>query len=225
MAPAIGPQRRQDTRGASGLTTGAERQFVASRPLWQAFLARMDATNGMDIIVEELSAGKMLARVMRERGWSSTMVYRYMHMTEERWARYLEAKKQSAGAMAAEAMDIADASNSVMLPHQVTAAKLRVDTRRWAAGLLNREEYGEKAQAQVSVQIGSVGELHLGALLAHGGPEAQKVLPPAPTQPLPTEVVEDGGEDEAHDPSAEEHAALTGGETPGEQGAEHAQGA
>ena len=196
---------------------------MAAQPIWRAFLARMDACDAMDIITAELASGKLLARVMRERGWSPYLTYKYLHLTDERWARYEAAKKLSASALAGEAIDIADASDGALLPHQVTAAKLRVDTRKWAAAMLNREEFGEK-QPQVSVQIGSVGELHLGALLAHGGPDAQKQLPPAPTQPLPMEVLEDV-EDDTRDPSAEEHAALTGGAPTGEPRPEHAEGA
>lgn len=184
----------------------------------------MDACDAMEEIVAQVSSGKLLSRVMREKGWSPYLTYRYINQTAERRARYEAAKKLSAAALAGEAMDIADASDGALLPHQVTAAKLRVDTRKWAAALMNREEYGEKAQSSVNVQIGSVGELHLGALLAHGGPEAQKQLPPAPTQPLPTEVLEDD-EDDTRDPSAEEHAALTGGAPTGEPRPEHAEGA
>jgi len=61
----------------------------------------------------------------------------------------------------------------------VQQARLQIDTRRWLASIFNREEFSEKQQHEVTLDIG---QLHLAALRARAVQQTQ-------LQPLPVEIV------------------------------------
>jgi hypothetical protein len=61
----------------------------------------------------------------------------------------------------------------------VQQARLQIETRRWLASIFNREEFLEKQQHEVTLNIG---QLHLAALRARAVQQAQ-------LQPLPAEIV------------------------------------
>lgn len=59
--------------------------------------------------------------------------------------RYAHAKEEQADLMADEILDIADALDTVAVTHEkVSAAKLRVDARKWVASKLKPKKYGDK---------------------------------------------------------------------------------
>lgn len=91
---------------------------------------------------------------------SRPMLSFWINQTEERRTAVINARKLKAEKLAEEALEIADqvdeTSNS-----GVNKARLQVDTRKWMAGKLDPENYGDTAKTQVNVNLG---DLHLQAL-------------------------------------------------------------
>lgn len=71
---------------------------------------------------------------------------------EERTASYARARARGAHSIAEDALTIADEAS----PADVQVARLRVDTRKWIAGKLNPDEYSDKQQPAVSIDLGSL---------------------------------------------------------------------
>ena len=76
---------------------------------------------------------------------------------ECRQERYFQARREAAGALAEEAMQIADEAD----PGNVQVARLRVDTRKWMAASLD-PVFGQRGPS-VEIHM-TAGEAHLSAL-------------------------------------------------------------
>jgi hypothetical protein len=99
---------------------------------------------------------------------------------------YAHARQSQARAMADATVDIADEADA----QNVQAKRLQVDTRKWVASKLDASAWGDYVGApkQQTLQIGSVGELHLSALRELGQPK--------PTLALPSAIADDQGDGE-----------------------------
>ncbi|MFL9934245.1 helix-turn-helix domain-containing protein [Paraburkholderia sp. RL18-103-BIB-C] len=127
-----------------------------------------------------LDDGRTQSEIAAELGVMRTTVTRWLNAHSERKQALADSRAHAAHGLAEGLVAIADDAANAGSAHEVQAAKLRIETRRWLAGVWNRAEYGER-QAGVVVNIGT---LHLDALR-----QAQAGLP------VPVEVL-------AHEPAA-----------------------
>jgi len=95
-----------------------------------------------DLICAEIMEGKPLIRILRdnENMPCSKTVYTWLRLNESFLQNYREAKESQADHFADEMIEIAD--NATAQDAQV--AKLRIDTRRWAASKFNMKKYGDR---------------------------------------------------------------------------------
>jgi len=127
----------------------------------KANLARKEATEvnkkihqfgGELAIVDKISQGETVLGLARTLGISHTAFYDWVDRGgEARAAALARARTRGGQSLAEQTIDIADAAT----PQEAQVAKLRVDTRRWLASKMN-EEYGDKQQPLVNIDLGSM---------------------------------------------------------------------
>jgi hypothetical protein len=136
----------------------AERQMGLKE---KATIARKEATEvnkkihqfgGELAIVDRISQGETVLGLARTLGISHTAFYDWVDRGgEARAAALARARTRGGQSLAEQTLEIADSAS----PQEAQVAKLRVDTRRWLASKMN-EEYGEKQQPLVNIDLGSM---------------------------------------------------------------------
>ena len=187
---------------------------MGGQPKWHEFCARLDRMGGIEYIIGRIANGETLLGITRDLKTSRYTVWRYINLTSERAERYAKARRDGAAALAEEAIEIADGADD-MHPAGVQKAKLQVDSRKWLAGVHDREGYGEQPKA-AGQQI-NIGVMHLHALQAHGGPDAQASLPRPKQIITDAEIVEDD-DGQVEQASAASEASRVAVEGAGERG-------
>jgi len=123
------------------------------------------------LICERLSAGESLRSVSRDDGMPvMSTIFKWMREHPEFSNQYDKAKMESADALVEDMLDIADNQveqpllvdglplqidgKMVMIKDMVSVnhAKLRVDTRKWAASKLKPKKYGERVAIAVNTK-------------------------------------------------------------------------
>jgi len=127
----------------------------------KANLARKEATEvnkkihqfgGELAIVDKISQGETVLGLARTLGISHTAFYDWVDRGgEARAAALARARTRGGQSLAEQTLEIADSAT----PQEAQVAKLRVDTRRWLASKMN-EEYGDKQQPLVNIDLGSM---------------------------------------------------------------------
>ena len=113
---------------------------------------KIHAFGGEVAIVDKLSQGETVLGLARTLGISHTAFYDWVDRGgEARTAALARARARGGQSLAEETLEIADSAT----PQEAQVAKLRVDTRRWLASKMN-EEYGDKQQALVNIDLGSM---------------------------------------------------------------------
>jgi transposase-like protein len=113
---------------------------------------KIHAFGGEAAIVDRLSQGETVLGVARALGISHTAFYDWVDRGgEARAAALARARARGGQSLAEQTLDIADSAS----PQEAQVAKLRVDTRRWLASKMN-EEYGDKQQPLVNIDLGSM---------------------------------------------------------------------
>jgi hypothetical protein len=103
-------------------------------------------------IVDKISQGETVLGLARTLGISHTAFYDWVDRGgEARAAALARARTRGGQSLAEETLEIADSAT----PQEAQVAKLRVDTRRWLASKMN-EEYGDKQQPLVNIDLGSM---------------------------------------------------------------------
>ena len=136
----------------------AERQMGLKE---KAAIARKEATEvnkkihqfgGELAIVDRISQGETVLGLARTLGISHTAFYDWVDRGgEARAAALARARTRGGQSLAEQTLEIADSAS----PQEAQVAKLRVDTRRWLASKMN-EEYGDKQQPLVNIDLGSM---------------------------------------------------------------------
>jgi hypothetical protein len=136
----------------------AERQMGLKE---KAAIARKEATEvnkkihqfgGELAIVDKISQGETVLGLARTLGISHTAFYDWVDRGgEARAAALARARTRGGQSLAEQTLEIADSAS----PQEAQVAKLRVDTRRWLASKMN-EEYGDKQQPLVNIDLGSM---------------------------------------------------------------------
>ena len=107
---------------------------------------------GEDAILEFIASGGTISALCKVLGVGNTTFDRWVERGgEARMAAYARARVRAGQSLAEQTIDIADAAS----PQEAQVAKLRVDTRRWLASKMN-EEYGDKQQPLVNIDLGSM---------------------------------------------------------------------
>ena len=113
---------------------------------------KIHAFGGEVAIVDKLSQGETVLGLARTLGISHTAFYDWVDRGgEARAAALARARARGGQSLAEETLEIADSAT----PQEAQVAKLRVDTRRWLASKMN-EEYGDKQQPLVNIDLGSM---------------------------------------------------------------------
>jgi hypothetical protein len=145
---------------------------MPGQPKWNAFLAEVEKRGGEDPILERVEAGETLKEIGLDYGVSRSTMYRWTAVTDERKARYQDARKIAAGALVEEAIEILDEA-SIDSKAGVQKAKAQADIRRWVAGRYDKETFGDDPKGP-TVQV-NIGALHLDALRQHASPASLPV--------------------------------------------------
>jgi len=104
-------------------------------------------------IVDRLSQGETVLGLARTLGISHTAFYDWVDRGgEARAAALARARARGGQSLAEQTLDIADSAS----PQEAQVAKLRVDTRRWLASKMAPDEYGDKQQPLVNIDLGSM---------------------------------------------------------------------
>ncbi len=138
---------------------------IADRQMSQkdkASVARKEASDvnkkihqfgGEVAIVDRLSQGETVLGLARTLGISHTAFYDWVDRGgEARAAALARARARGGQSLAEQTLDIADNAS----PQEAQVAKLRVDTRRWLASKMAPDEYGDKQQPLVNIDLGSM---------------------------------------------------------------------
>lgn len=127
-----------------------------------------------DLICERLACGESMRSISRDDGMPAmSTLFKWLREHDEFSQQYAKAKEESADALVEDMLDIADnqvgnpligedgepvknADGYVMTSVDgpaVAHAKLKVDTRKWAASKLKPKKYGEKIQQEHSGEV------------------------------------------------------------------------
>ena len=113
---------------------------------------------GEHTLLEKIASGMTMAGLARELRISNLSLYHWIKKDPERQERFAQARALAADQWAEECLDIADQSDGVT----ANADRLRVETRKWLAGVTNPDKY-KSSPATTAVQV-NVNQLHLDAL-------------------------------------------------------------
>ena len=124
---------------------------------------------GEAVLLEKIASGMTMAGLARELNISNLSLYHWISKNPDREERFKQARTIAADQWADECLDIADASDNV----SANADRLKIETRKWLAGVAAPEKFQAKPTAAVQV---NVNQLHLDALrqlnLASSNPHA-----------------------------------------------------
>jgi len=125
---------------------------------------------GETVLLEKIASGLTMAGLARELNISNLSLYHWIRKDPDREERFRQARTIAADQWADECLDIADASDSV----SANADRLKIETRKWLAGVTAPDKFQAKPAAAVQV---NVNQLHLDALrqlnLASSNPHDQ----------------------------------------------------
>ncbi len=143
---------------------------MAGSPLKRKLKAAIE-TMTVETMMEHIANGMRLNDLCvalgftpENRPWINT--YLLKHHKDE----YREARKRSADVLVEDSVEIADAATDKTFKRD----KLRIETRQWLAGRLNREDYGE-AQPKTLVNI-DMGGIFAAALEQANKPQNQQIV-------------------------------------------------
>ena len=113
---------------------------------------------GDDALFDQLASGMTMNALVKQVGVSKRVWYKWLRSTEGREERYYSARRKWADTLAEETLDIADGAIDA---HDAQVRKLRIDTRKWLAARANPDNWGDRRDPLVSI---NVQDQHLGAL-------------------------------------------------------------
>lgn len=113
---------------------------------------------GEDALFDHLAGGMTMNTLVKQVGVSKRVWYKWLRSVDGREERYYSARRKWADTLAEETLDIADGAVDA---HDAQVRKLRIDTRKWLAARANPDNWGEKREPLVNINIQ---DQHLGAL-------------------------------------------------------------
>ena len=112
---------------------------------------------GETVLLEKIASGLTMAGLARELKISNLSLYHWIRKDPDREERFKQARAIAADQWADECLDIADASDNT----SAHADRLKIETRKWLAGVAAPEKF--QAKPTTAVQV-NVNQLHLDAL-------------------------------------------------------------
>lgn len=148
---------------------------MAGQPKRRQIADRIEELGGIDWLCEKVANGNSLRDLAAEHvNCSRWSLNRWIKKDPDRERLFYEAKIEGAGALIEEGkklLDDADVTNTA----SVQKARNSADFRKWMASVFDRQSYGPPDR-RTSININNIEHLHLAALQAHGGPDAQEQL-------------------------------------------------
>jgi hypothetical protein len=132
-------------------------------------------------VADGVTVGKIaeyLAQEMNESVSRSFFSWHINNATPDAKARIRAARKDATHVWAEQTLDIA--ARPVSTTAEVQQARLQIETRRWLTAVFNREEFSEKQQHEVTLDLG---QLHLAALRTYNAKQVAR------TEPLAVEII------------------------------------
>ena len=116
-----------------------------------------------DDVFSHLADGLTVENSIKFWKTSKRIWYKWMNETVERQEKYKDARRQYAHSLAEETLSIADGTVD---PSEANISKMRIDTRKWLAGKIDPDSWGDKNhQAAITINIQ---DQHLEALRSLG---------------------------------------------------------
>lgn len=131
---------------------------MASNPIETKMWADIAKMGGVEQIVQRVADGDSIQKMAEELGVSRSFLSWKINSIPGVKDALIKARRSRAEKWAEEALRIADEVDAD--PNQINKAKVRIDARKWLAGVDDPERFGQKQQ-QVNISIGG---LHLDAL-------------------------------------------------------------
>lgn len=131
---------------------------MASNPIEAQMWANITKMGGVDRIIERVAEGESIKTIAEGLGISRSFLSWKINAIPGVKERLVEARKARADKWGEEAIEIAD--NVKEDPNAINKARLRIDSRKWLAGVDDPDRFAQKQQ-QVNISIGG---LHLDAL-------------------------------------------------------------
>jgi hypothetical protein len=137
---------------------------IASRQMNQkekASIARREASDvnkkihafgGEALVFDRVSRGDTISKIIEEIGVSVGGFYDWVERDARRTELLARARTRGGQSLAEQTLEIADNAS----PQEAQVAKLRVDTRRWLASKMAPDDYGDKQQPLVNIDLGSL---------------------------------------------------------------------
>ncbi|MEN3974791.1 hypothetical protein [Emcibacter sp. SYSU 3D8] len=128
-------------------------------------MARLEAV-GVDALLTEWAGGLTFQQLADAHHVGKSSIQRFLNSPENK-ERFAEAKRLRAAALADECQAIADAEDKdsyvddgTTRPNTVKVQrdKLRIETRKWYAGMLDPANFGERGGPSINI---SIGQAHL----------------------------------------------------------------
>jgi hypothetical protein len=113
---------------------------------------KIHAFGGEAMLFDHISQGKTIDSVIRSMDISIGGFYKWIEKDAKRGELLARARTRGGRSLAEQTLEIADSAS----PQEAQVAKLRVDTRRWLASKQAPDEYGDKQQPLVSIDLGSM---------------------------------------------------------------------
>ena len=114
---------------------------------------KIHRAGGESAMLDKLSQGETILNLARSLDISHTAFYEWIDRGgAERTDALARARARGGRSLAEQTLEIADAAT----PQDAQVAKLRVDTRRWLASKQAPDEYGDKQQPLVNIDLGSM---------------------------------------------------------------------
>lgn len=103
----------------------------------------------VDRICEELAEGNSLRAICADADMpDARTVHRWLEKSDSFRQQYAHARELQAEGFADEVVEIADSVRRGATAEDVTAARLAVDSRKWAAGKLHPKKWGERLDVE-----------------------------------------------------------------------------
>ena len=132
---------------------------MAAKPITRAAHATIRKAGGEAFVFAQVAEGKTLKSIAEELGITRPILSAWCNAAPRKDA-YIHARRAAADTLVEQGLEIADSARD---PTEVPAAKLQADYRRWMAGKIDRESWGDQHGALVNIDLG---QLHLEALRA-----------------------------------------------------------
>jgi hypothetical protein len=130
----------------------SQREAAAvDRQEMSAINKKIHAFGGEAMVFDHISQGKTVDSVIKALNVSIGGFYKWIDRDAKRGELLARARTRGGQSLAEQTLEIADNAS----PQEAQVAKLRVDTRRWLASKMN-EEYGDKQQPLVNIDLGSM---------------------------------------------------------------------